>query len=629
MVLTRSAAKKYQPYEVQNNVNPTSQDNTVRNAPGAKYAADRLVTRKKRRPRPQDNDVGGPSERSSCSKSSGFLQLNLDVIFLVASNMHPMDLLSLACTCKSLRYLLMERSASFAWRAARLQVEDLPNCPTDLSEQQYARLLFNNNCHGCENRAGKVYWKIRRRYCSSCRVKQLRLLTSCESPICEGGILPAEKLVMNSGLYYLSKHQRNCKWIDRDQLDALMDKLRATSDAAQLLDDMRKQYHCTNKHADNCIAWEEGMVEERTEIIFERLRHLGHQDEIRFQGLDGIKGLYESAFTSVRPLTDAEWARMYPQWLEIMQEIQSLKENESFSQLRLRILEAEYDEWVQCPPSSVPTFDILPHVADVAAFRPFDAIIKTPGEIKMDEKMFTSTLMELPTWIQEWRHQVDAEITALCAVSDCHLSPISTEKDGQSLHHSGLSKLDLEADRYNLASIMFRPSTPHHILCNYTELLLLPMFQSYKPPTYPDVYRPRSSYPWSTLGEDGKPVVRLCREAPYVVRACGLDPAVATVDDMECRNARLVCLMCDNARLVRSWTNAICHVEVFHRGVPYDPSIPRWRLLDDEHIDLIESVESQGGLEPPEENYFRCLLCRPRVGDVWLRQEALQHLARR
>ena len=65
----------------------------------------------------------------------------------MAFHMHPMDLLSLACTCKSLRYVLLDESASSVWRTARLQVKDLPNCPIYLSEQQYARLLFNDNCH--------------------------------------------------------------------------------------------------------------------------------------------------------------------------------------------------------------------------------------------------------------------------------------------------------------------------------------------------------------------------------------------------------------------------------------------------------------------------------------------------
>ncbi|KAF8557098.1 hypothetical protein OG21DRAFT_402323 [Imleria badia] len=213
--------------------------------------------------------------------------------------------MSLACTCKSLRYVLMDKSALFVWRAARLRVKGMPDCPADLSEQQYARLLFNNNCQGCENRVGNLYWSIHRRYCSMCSIKRLRFLPSCENPIREGGILPTVSLVVDPGMYYLS-WQRNWGWIDGDQVEELMEKLRTTSDAAQLLDDMRKQYRRLMEYANKCIAWEKGMRRKRTKIILKRLRHFG------FEEPDGIKVFYESAFTSVKPFTDAEWARMYP-----------------------------------------------------------------------------------------------------------------------------------------------------------------------------------------------------------------------------------------------------------------------------------------------------------------------------
>lgn len=82
--------------------------------------------------------------------------------------------------------------------------------------------------------------------------------------------------------------------------------------------------HVSWQHAAKCIAWEEAIIEERTEMsvlyyadhlsrytdltvysIIERLQHLGYQDEINHQGLDGVKNLYESAFASARPFTDA------------------------------------------------------------------------------------------------------------------------------------------------------------------------------------------------------------------------------------------------------------------------------------------------------------------------------------
>ena len=61
--------------------------------------------------------------------------------------MEPRDLLSLARTTTLFRKLLMSRSASGMWRAARTNVEDLPECPQYLSEPEYANLVFYSHCH--------------------------------------------------------------------------------------------------------------------------------------------------------------------------------------------------------------------------------------------------------------------------------------------------------------------------------------------------------------------------------------------------------------------------------------------------------------------------------------------------
>ena len=40
----------------------------------------------------------------------------------------------------------MARSAKHVWVAARRNVFDLPDCPKDVNEAQYAALLFENEC---------------------------------------------------------------------------------------------------------------------------------------------------------------------------------------------------------------------------------------------------------------------------------------------------------------------------------------------------------------------------------------------------------------------------------------------------------------------------------------------------
>ena len=64
----------------------------------------------------------------------------------IFSHIAPLDLLHLSRTTKAVRDILMRRSAAFVWKASLSRVEELPECPDDLNEVQYARLLFETNC---------------------------------------------------------------------------------------------------------------------------------------------------------------------------------------------------------------------------------------------------------------------------------------------------------------------------------------------------------------------------------------------------------------------------------------------------------------------------------------------------
>jgi len=41
----------------------------------------------------------------------------------------------------------MDKASTFVWRTARRQVEELPDCPADMTEPEYANLLFYARCH--------------------------------------------------------------------------------------------------------------------------------------------------------------------------------------------------------------------------------------------------------------------------------------------------------------------------------------------------------------------------------------------------------------------------------------------------------------------------------------------------
>lgn len=66
----------------------------------------------------------------------------------MAGHLDPLDLLHLSRTCRRIRDLLMSKRSAPIWRAARDNLS-LPSCPTDLNEPQYAKLLFDTDCHVC------------------------------------------------------------------------------------------------------------------------------------------------------------------------------------------------------------------------------------------------------------------------------------------------------------------------------------------------------------------------------------------------------------------------------------------------------------------------------------------------
>jgi hypothetical protein len=141
MVLTRAAAKSGQ---------VDVEDTVVVASPAKKRRVESLQKRRR-------------------GKRVELCQLNLDVLFLLAAYVHPLDLLNLARTCKSLRDLLMDKASTFVWKTARGQAQGLPDCPADLTEPEYANLVFYARCHGCGKHAKKILWTMRRRYCPGCR----------------------------------------------------------------------------------------------------------------------------------------------------------------------------------------------------------------------------------------------------------------------------------------------------------------------------------------------------------------------------------------------------------------------------------------------------------------------------
>ncbi|KAI9566218.1 hypothetical protein HD554DRAFT_1206515 [Boletus coccyginus] len=559
----------------------------------------RTTTKKKRR--------GKPGE---------LCQLNLDVLFLLAAYVHPLDLLNFARTCKSLRELLMDKASEFVWRTARRQVQGLPDCPADMTEPEYANLLCYARCHGYGKHAKKVLWNLRRRYCPGCRDERLRSLSSCPDIILDALLdFPVENLTM--------RHKKG-KWVDKEQVDLFIQGYDRSSDKVRFLSDKLKQHVTIRRHASKCKKREEYIAlehavdleirrQEREAYIFERLGEHGYEPEITYFGRDAIQ---ESCPFGSKPLTDKEWAQVWPDWFKTMNDLRSQRIDETVYQPRRNLLTTEYNNYVVSPSSNTPSFDHLPHLIELSCFPPFRDIIKAPEDTRMRKQPFESAFRQLPVLVDEWRKQFDTELAELVKIpSQISRKSSPSGRAVSSSSETSMQSFQVPTDKLRLACAVFDTSSTLT--------------------WHPDVFFSMLPHENTPFGEEmwecKLPIqnrfnVKYLEDAPYIVHACGLDPNVATVEDMDRLNARLKCLVC-NSLCIRCWKGSLQHaLQCRHtRQTSYSQS-PRWQLVSNEYMDAIQAAQ----LCVTKELHLvsmRCLLCHPRVGDA-MSQDAttMRHL---
>ena len=87
----------------------------------------------------------------------------------IAAYLVPRDILYLSRSSKRLREILLSVSSKAVWKSTRKQIASLPDCPPDISEPQYADLMFESYCHVClKPVAKKIDFYLRVRCCVKC-----------------------------------------------------------------------------------------------------------------------------------------------------------------------------------------------------------------------------------------------------------------------------------------------------------------------------------------------------------------------------------------------------------------------------------------------------------------------------
>ncbi|KIM71321.1 hypothetical protein PILCRDRAFT_830419 [Piloderma croceum F 1598] len=132
-------------------------------------------------PAPKRRRFGGLRRKPATAKAKGkgkgrnhgklaqLMEMPLDVLFEITSQLEPLDILQLSRVSKRFRTIFASKGSKHIWVAARKNLPGMPDCPHDLSEPQYASLMFEHNCHACgKPRSLMADYSLRVNFCTPC-----------------------------------------------------------------------------------------------------------------------------------------------------------------------------------------------------------------------------------------------------------------------------------------------------------------------------------------------------------------------------------------------------------------------------------------------------------------------------
>ncbi|OAX39063.1 hypothetical protein K503DRAFT_113414 [Rhizopogon vinicolor AM-OR11-026] len=507
-------------------------------------------------------DDAKPSKKS---KRRGRLDLmptmNLDILFHILIFLHPMDLVNLSRTSKDFRNLLLQRSSAATWKVARLQVDSLPDCPPDMSEPQYANLVFYPHCHDCDKVVRSILWQFRVRYCSKCLFSKSNTVDNSDTLRC----VPWKRFRLT---FYLpsvtSREQGYYKQLFHKKAydEMLVEHSKTPQDEiAAFLDKKRKHFEEFMEHAKQCEQWSQSVASSRKheleklkrdckDAIITRITEAGYKPELDFVGISRFER-EEKALFKPKALTTQAWNRMRPNLILRLDAIRVRRLDPQVYSPRRSILMGKYKKYLQKTPPSGAVFDLMPHIADVAEFGPFRDLIMSPESTIITEASFCSAFQQLPDLVSSWRAKIDCEFMDLVRF---------LENYGDSGKQSGSDFVQLATSAF-----VMRSGNDHRLLM-YPEALLWPGFfcSRGRADWMDDSLRGVKQFgclPWSASRSHYPITISMFEGAVAVVRASGLDPKTAYRQDMDRLDARFACGKCSSPgrKVVMKWEMAVNH----------------------------------------------------------------------
>ncbi|KAJ2924586.1 hypothetical protein H1R20_g12501, partial [Candolleomyces eurysporus] len=399
----------------------------------------------------RDKHLDTPSASGRTLKHDLLIDLPLDILCEIFKLLPPLDLLQLARTTKSFRKFLMDRASKSIWTDVLSAVEDLPPCPDDLSEPQYAYLMFSNNCHDClrplselvkDDEALLLYLEARAQLCRACSLKHFNRWKELPEKVSLSLVefVPATtNRLTKDEVKSSSKYHR--KFREPQQLEdkrtrfhvntalALHEehkKIKGNKAKNAWMENQRKLWVAKEEHVNACEVYfgkiekrarmREGELRvQRMEQAREKLVGLGWAEELSFSGGQLPFELYHWFQTSpAKPLTDEEWEL-------VKDHIVSLMERSREARLKIDIrkqLNHRIDTWVKPAYTSFffsqPPSTIIPTLHEVCLIDAFRTPLCTlPVDQDLSADLFESAIAQLPAFAEEWRNYRTEQVLSL------------------------------------------------------------------------------------------------------------------------------------------------------------------------------------------------------------------------
>ncbi|GLB35460.1 hypothetical protein LshimejAT787_0210250 [Lyophyllum shimeji] len=479
----------------------------------------------------------------------GIAEMPLEILHEIFLHLYPADLLNLSRINKALRRILMTKSVEFIWRQARINLEDLPPRPADLSEFQYARLIFDALCHYCAKAdTSSIIWSNRRRCCKKCLRDESVMWTWNGTPVWRYGdfaeILPS--IDLRTGQEQLVRLPRKNFFCVRSTAQLLDQYQKLKGDArVEWLREQNEERRQRIVHGRSCEKWIEEQAAKRAsdldairtrryEAIRQKLIELGWEEELQAFG-HGLNQL--PCVRQAKDLTDRVWNNIKDVIIDALETHKAERlerEHQVAQSRRLAKLAALCESFFY---SQEPQNRTLTPFADLVASEPFKTMLKAPASERIT---FTDALLREST--QTWRRSKESELLNMMVESG--LSP-----DG--------------VDSLSLATTFFKCTKCRNVV-GYPEVLMHTCASCRYPSTRPFAH-PSESVPWNL---DGKCVLfhdRAHHAARTILEASGMDPDTVARKDVQKAGFFIECHECcldehsEGRRILMTWLSAVNH----------------------------------------------------------------------